>query len=73
VKGLIGRSSLRNNHHAFSDSDEKRKSSVCEAVNYIYMMNNELAGNKNRTNGNDSNLSCQVEVIPRFAGQPPRP
>jgi hypothetical protein len=46
---------------------------VNEAVNFIYMMTNALGENKNRTNRNDSNLSCQVVVIPLKAGRPPGP
>jgi site-specific DNA recombinase len=44
------------------DGTSLRTPHINEAVNYIYMMNNELGGNKNRTNGNNSKLSCQVEV-----------
>jgi site-specific DNA recombinase len=44
------------------DGTSLRTPRVNEAVNYIYMMNNELGRNKNRTNGNNSNLSCEVGV-----------
>lgn len=37
-----------------------RATRVNEAVRFIYMMNSELGVNKNRTNGKNSNLSCQV-------------
>ena len=39
-----------------------RTTRINEAVRFIYMMNSELGANKNRTNGKNSNLSCQVGV-----------
>jgi site-specific DNA recombinase len=35
---------------------------VNEAVRFIYMINSELGANKNRTNGKNSQMSCQVGV-----------
>ena len=41
-----------------------------QLIIWVDMIDNELDGNKNRTNGGDSNLSCQVgAAIPRFAGE----
>lgn len=37
-----------------------RTTRVNEAASYIYMLDKELGQNKNRTNGKNSNLSCQV-------------
>jgi site-specific DNA recombinase len=44
------------------DGTSLRTPRVNETVNFIYMIDNELGGNKNRTNGNNSNLSCEVEM-----------
>lgn len=39
-----------------------RTTRINEAVRFIYMIDRELGQNKNRTNGKNSNLSCQVGV-----------
>jgi site-specific DNA recombinase len=39
-----------------------RTTRINEAVRFIYMINSQLGQNKNRTNGKNSNLSCQVGV-----------
>ncbi|MDZ7646000.1 MAG: recombinase family protein [Cytophagales bacterium] len=44
------------------DRFELRTTHVNEAVHLIYMINNELGANKNRTDLKKSNLSCQVEM-----------
>jgi site-specific DNA recombinase len=46
-----------------------RTSRVNEAVRFIYMMNSELGVNKNRTNGKNSNLSCQVGLTGKISNQ----
>lgn len=46
-----------------------RTTRINEAVRFIYMINSELGQNKNRTNGRNSNLSCQVALPVQFSNR----
>ena len=49
------------------DGTSLRTPRVNEAVKFIYMIDNELGGNKNRTNRKYSKLSCQVVLPVQFS------